>query len=58
MPIVPFQVIMKDAFEKRYGVGAFNIINDLTMEAVLQAAERPARLSLCKPLSRQSNPSA
>ncbi len=39
MPIVPFQVIMKDAFEKRYGVGAFNIVNDLTLEAVLQAAE-------------------
>jgi fructose-bisphosphate aldolase class II len=32
------QDILKDAFEKRYGVGAFNIVNDLTMEAVLAAA--------------------
>ncbi|HVN53640.1 MAG TPA: class II fructose-bisphosphate aldolase [Anaerolineaceae bacterium] len=39
MPIVPFQEIQKDAFDRRYGVGAFNIVNDLTMEAVLQAAE-------------------
>jgi ketose-bisphosphate aldolase len=39
MPIVPFKEIMKDAFDKRYGVGAFNIVNDLTLEAVLQAAE-------------------
>jgi len=39
MPIVPFKEILKDAFNRRYGVGAFNIFNDLTMEAVLQAAE-------------------
>lgn len=39
MPIVPFKEILKDAFDKRYGVGAFNIVNDLTLEAVLQAAE-------------------
>jgi fructose-bisphosphate aldolase class II len=39
MPITPFKEIMKDAFAKRYGVGAFNIVNDLTLEAVLQAAE-------------------
>jgi fructose-bisphosphate aldolase, class II len=39
VPIVPFKEIMKDAFTKKYGVGAFNIFNDLTMEAVLQAAE-------------------
>ena len=38
MPSVPMQVILRDAFEKRYGVGAFNIVNDLTMEAVLAAA--------------------
>jgi len=38
MPVVPMQAILKDAFEKRYGVGAFNIVNDLTMEAVLGAA--------------------
>ena len=39
MPIVSFQEILKDAFDKRYGIGAFNIVNDLTLEAVLQAAE-------------------
>ncbi len=39
MPIVPFKEIMADAFNQRYGVGAFNIVNDLTLEAVLQAAE-------------------
>ena len=33
------QEILRDAFEKRYGVGAFNIVNDLTMDAVLAAAE-------------------
>jgi fructose-bisphosphate aldolase class II len=33
------QEILRDAFAKRYGVGAFNIVNDLTMEAVLAAAE-------------------
>jgi len=38
MPVVAMQEILKDAFEKRYGVGAFNIVNDLTMEAVLAAA--------------------
>jgi len=39
MPIVPFREIMADAFRQRYGVGAFNILNDLTLEAVLQAAQ-------------------
>src|SRR5512143_3464912 len=39
MSIVSFKEIMADAFNRRYGVGAFNIVNDLTMEAVLQAAE-------------------
>ncbi len=32
------QQILKDAFQKRYGVAAFNIVNDLTMSAVLAAA--------------------
>jgi fructose-bisphosphate aldolase, class II len=39
MPIVSFQEITRKAFAERYGVGAFNIVNDLTLEAVLQAAE-------------------
>jgi fructose-bisphosphate aldolase class II len=32
------QEILGDAFKRRYGVGAFNIVNDLTMDAVLSAA--------------------
>jgi fructose-bisphosphate aldolase class II len=39
MPAVPMQEILRDAFTRRYGVGAFNIVNDLTMLAVLEAAE-------------------
>src|SRR5512133_2896710 len=39
MSLVSFKEIMADAFDRRYGVGAFNIVNDLTLEAVLQAAE-------------------
>jgi fructose-bisphosphate aldolase class II len=38
MPVTPTRVILADAFEHRYGVAAFNIFNDLTMEAVLAAA--------------------
>jgi ketose-bisphosphate aldolase len=38
MPVAPMQEILKDAFTRRYGVGAFNIVNDLTMDAVLTAA--------------------
>jgi fructose-bisphosphate aldolase class II len=33
------QELLRDAFAKRYGVGAFNIVNDLTMDAVLSAAQ-------------------
>ncbi len=39
MPVVPFKEILQDAFNKRYGVAAFNVINDLTMKAVINAAE-------------------
>ncbi len=39
MPVTPFKEIVNTAFKERYGVGAFNIVNDLTMEAVLAAAE-------------------
>lgn len=38
MPVVPMQQILSDAFERRYGVGAFNIVDGLTMDAVLTAA--------------------
>ena len=39
MPVVPTQEILKRAFADRYGVAAINVVNDLTMEAVLAAAE-------------------
>ncbi len=39
MPITSFQEIIKDAFSHRYGIGAFNIVDGLSMQAVLHAAE-------------------
>ncbi|HLY14307.1 MAG TPA: class II fructose-bisphosphate aldolase [Candidatus Limnocylindrales bacterium] len=39
MPIVPTQEILQRAFRERYGVAAINVVNDLTLEAVLAAAE-------------------
>jgi fructose-bisphosphate aldolase class II len=38
MPTASMQEILKRAFAKRYGVAAFNMVNDLTMEATLAAA--------------------
>jgi fructose-bisphosphate aldolase class II len=38
VPVVPMKDILDRALAERYGVGAFNIINDLTIEAVLAAA--------------------
>ncbi len=38
MPVVPMKQIIDNAFERRYGVAAINIFNDLTLDAVLQAA--------------------
>ena len=38
MPVVPLKNILDRAFAERYGVAAINIVNDLTMEAVLAAA--------------------
>ena len=38
MPVVPLKDMLDRAFEERYGVAAFNIVNDLTLEAVLAAA--------------------
>src|ERR1700749_1686053 len=38
MADVALKEILDRAFEKRYGVGAFNIVDDLTMMAVLDAA--------------------
>jgi len=39
MPIVPTKQIVERAFTGGYGVAAINIVNDLTMDAVLAAAE-------------------
>ena len=38
MPVVPMKEILDHAFTERYGVAAINILNDLTIEAVLAAA--------------------
>jgi fructose-bisphosphate aldolase class II len=38
MPVVPMKDILDRALAGRYGVAAFNIVNDLTIEAVLAAA--------------------
>jgi len=38
MPVVPLKQIVDRAFAERYGVAAINVVNDLTMEAVLAAA--------------------
>ena len=38
MPVVPLKDIVDRAFAERYGVAAVNIVNDLTLEAVLAAA--------------------
>ena len=38
MPVVSLKEILDRAFAERYGVAAFNIVNDLTLEAVLAAA--------------------
>jgi fructose-bisphosphate aldolase class II len=42
MPIVPTKEILGRAFQERYGVGAFNMVNDLPLEAVLAASELKA----------------
>ncbi len=39
MSIVPLKEILDRAFADRYGVAAFNVVNDLTLEAVIAAAE-------------------
>jgi ketose-bisphosphate aldolase len=38
VPVVPLKEILDRAFAERYGVAAINIVNDLTLEAVLAAA--------------------
>jgi ketose-bisphosphate aldolase len=38
VPVVPLREIVDRAFAERYGVAAINVVNDLTLEAVLAAA--------------------
>jgi ketose-bisphosphate aldolase len=38
VPVVPLKQIVDRAFSERYGVAAINVVNDLTLEAVLAAA--------------------
>jgi fructose-bisphosphate aldolase class II len=38
VPVVPTKEILDRAFTQRYGVAAFNILNDLTVEAIIEAA--------------------
>jgi ketose-bisphosphate aldolase len=38
MPVVPIREILDPAFSERYGVAAINIVDDLTLDAVLVAA--------------------
>jgi fructose-bisphosphate aldolase class II len=39
VPVVPTKQIVDRAFKEHYGVAAINVVNDLTLEAVLAAAE-------------------
>jgi ketose-bisphosphate aldolase len=38
VPVVPLKEMLDRAFTERYGIAAINIVNDLTLEAVLAAA--------------------
>lgn len=38
MTVVPIRQILDPAFESRYGVAAINVVDDLTLDAVLEAA--------------------
>jgi len=39
VPVVPLKDILERAFDERYGVAAINVVNDLSLEAVIAAAE-------------------
>jgi len=38
MPVAPFRDILDPAFEERYGVAAFNVVDDVSLRAVIDAA--------------------
>jgi fructose-bisphosphate aldolase class II len=40
MPVAPLPDVMDRAFEKRYGVAAFNTVDDITMHGIIRAAEQ------------------
>jgi len=40
MPVASLPDVMDRAFEKRYGVAAFNTVDDITMHGVIRAAEQ------------------
>src|SRR6478672_10014186 len=40
MPIASLPDIMNRAFQQRYGVAAFNTVDDITMQGVIKAAEQ------------------
>ena len=40
MPVVSLPEIMDRAFQRRYGVAAFNTVDDVTMDGVIKAAEQ------------------
>ena len=40
MPVATLPEIMDRAFKNRYGVAAFNTVDDITMSGVIRAAEQ------------------
>src|SRR3954471_18028152 len=38
MPVAPLREILDPAFEQRYGVAAFNVVDDVSLQAVIDAA--------------------
>jgi fructose-bisphosphate aldolase, class II len=38
VPVSSLRSVLGQAFDRRYGVPAFNVVNDLTMQAVVDAA--------------------
>ena len=56
MPIVPTQEILGRAFRDRYGVAAINIVNDLTLEAVLEEVDADVVLFEAKTEDRRGPP--
>ena len=43
MPVASFRDILDPAFEERYGVAAFNVVDDVSLRAVIDAATSSTR---------------